>query len=453
MKRKLVTAAVAAALTTPVWADPPPRTDLPSVFCLRITDMERVAGDAENDRFRIELEILNWTNTAASGFSVAANIGTSAGVSIVGAGIDRNGRGGTVDQAFDDIPAPEGPGGVPAPPGSTENPPFMSGMGNVDNPNPWRVLQQDVNTAVWTDPDLLFGNACDSFFHVPSYVGEDPTCGSENALQNIDLNNLFAKGPAGAAVARLSPLAGPPLDPDDPPEGTVLGTDATGDSSVDGGEGVDLGVDGLLGFEEPVQGDVENALDGLVLEVDGFKEGDVLSLNWNLLGFFDDGNGGGFDAVGPSAIGACDQAAVTTDCFYALGTANFGGNPYGFGMLNLTLAAPGTPPVGPVFEGNTGFNQNPVLFYTSEDENGNPVSVASIPNPVEVFGEVGAGQFGQFRGDGDIFDQTSNPNANFVDPLGPQAVPAPATLLMLGSGLVGAFTLGGWRRRRTPRWS
>jgi len=426
-KRKLLTAAVAAALAGPAWADPPPRTDLPNVFCLRITDIERVAGD--DDRFLFELEILNWTGQPASGFSVATNVGTSAGVTIVGAGVDSNGRGGAIDDTFGDIPVP---GEAPPDPNPTESTPFMSGMGNVDTPNPWTVLQQDGSSAVWTDPDLNFD-------------GYGGIFGSENELDSIDL--LFGKGTPPR-------LLDTPLPDNDP---NVTQTDNTGDTSIDGGDGVDLGDGSGYG------GDVENALDGLVLDVDGFGEGDVLSLNWNLLAadFFDGGEGGGdvglasVDGGASTCVADPDNPTITTDCFRPIGTSS-GGNVFGFGMLNLTRA-PTVDGFGPpVFENNVGFNQNPVLFFekggTSVEKD--RTSVASIPNPTQFGGEIGAGQFGQFTPGSDLFNQSGDPNATFVA-LQSTAVPEPGTgSMLLAAGVLGAaFSLGSWRRRRTPRWA
>lgn len=409
-KRKLLTAAVAAALTGPSWADPPPNTDLPNVFCLRITDIERYEDDAEGDRFLFELEILNWTSAPASGFSVATNVGTSAGVTIVGAGVDENGRGGGIDTDFDDIPVP---GETPPSPNPTEDPPFMSGMGNTGTPNPWTVLQQDGSTAVWTDPDLNFRKG--GIF------------GSVNQLEFIDL--LFGAPP-------------PRLQPQDA-AGNVTGTDSTGDTSIDGGDGVDV--------SDGYGGTIENALDGLVLDVDGFGEGDVLSLNWNLLAadFFDGGEGdinlASVDGGGSTCVADPSDPTITPDCFRPIGTA-FGGNPFGFGMLNLTRA-PTVDGFGPpVFENNVGFNQNPVLFFEKDG-----TSVASIPNPTEFGGEIGAGQFGAFTQGADLFDQTGNPNATFVSLT---AVPEPGTGMLLAAGAIGAaFSIGSWRRRRTPRWA
>jgi len=405
-KRKLLTAAVAAALAGPAWADPPPRTDLPNVFCLRITDIERYEGDAEGDRFLFELEILNWTQDPASGFSVATNVGTSAGVTIVGAGVDSNGRGGAIDTDFDDIPVP---GETPPDPNPTEDPPFMSGMGNVNTPNPWTVLQQDGSSAVWTDPELLFNKGS----------------GSVNQLEYIDL--LFGPTP-------------PRLQSQDA-AGNVTGTDSTGDTSIDGGAGVDV--------SDGYGGTIENALDGLVLDVDGFGEGDVLSLNWNLLAadFFDGGEGGDFNLTLDGGGASTCVADITTDCFRPIGTSS-GGNVFGFGMLNLTRA-PTVDGFGPpVFENNVGFNQNPVLFFEKGER-----SVASIPNPTEFGGEIGAGQFGQFTTGSDLFGQSGDPDL-FVA-LQSTAVPEPGTgTLLLAAGVLGAgFSLGSWRRRRTPRWA
>lgn len=83
----------------PVKADPAPSPpfDVPSVFCLRITDIVAVPGDPGNDRFRFEFEVLNWANTEAFGLLLFQNVGAGAVTggtppTITGALVDTNGR-------------------------------------------------------------------------------------------------------------------------------------------------------------------------------------------------------------------------------------------------------------------------------------------------------------------------------------------------------------------------
>ena len=44
-RQLLALSIITVALCSSVHADPPANTDLPTVFCFRVTDMERVAGD------------------------------------------------------------------------------------------------------------------------------------------------------------------------------------------------------------------------------------------------------------------------------------------------------------------------------------------------------------------------------------------------------------------------
>ncbi len=91
---------VALALIIPgrTLADPIPDPSAIPVFCFRITDIVRVAGDPGNDSFRIEFEVLNWSHDSAFGVYIALNEGTGVGTVIdshpffVGAEIDSDGR-------------------------------------------------------------------------------------------------------------------------------------------------------------------------------------------------------------------------------------------------------------------------------------------------------------------------------------------------------------------------
>ncbi|ALF55153.1 hypothetical protein ACX27_23735 [Nostoc piscinale CENA21] len=119
----ICTVILAGAASAPALADPVPDPvfpDLPTVFCFRFTDSQLVPGDAGNDRIEFEFEVLNWTNTKASGVDIALNQGNGFGSVreakpfFAGAGIDPNGR-----------PIGAGDDGLPP--------------GNLNITNDWRV--------------------------------------------------------------------------------------------------------------------------------------------------------------------------------------------------------------------------------------------------------------------------------------------------------------------------
>lgn len=85
--------------TMPALADPPPpppsNTILPDVFCFRFTDVKAVEDDPEQDRFIFSFEVLNWTDTPASGVRFAMSTGgfdAGKDLGVTGAQVDSNGR-------------------------------------------------------------------------------------------------------------------------------------------------------------------------------------------------------------------------------------------------------------------------------------------------------------------------------------------------------------------------
>ena len=165
MKKRVLAGAVATALAGPAYADPPPNLDLPTVFCFRVTDIERVVDSqgtvVDDSSFYVTFEVLNWTNRPATGvkLDLASDTGggTSPGVSIGDAFIDVNGRGGTTGTSAADPAYGEIGGGGPGTASSMDtkniNPadamPFHDGRGTINHPNDWRTLSQSSTSAFW----------------------------------------------------------------------------------------------------------------------------------------------------------------------------------------------------------------------------------------------------------------------------------------------------------------
>ena len=150
-----------------------------------------------------------------------------------------------------------------------------------------------------------------------------------------------------------------------------------------------------------------------MVQVDGLDAGDTVSFNWFLLGF----------EVPSLEIAAIDPFLTP------IGTANNFGNQFGFGTFSLARVdgANGENLPGPLFVGNTGFNQNAFSFFDGVYQF----------NP-EFAAEFGAGITAGFADpDDDIFDA----GTSLV------AVPEPGTsAAFISLTLVGCLAL--LRRRR-----
>ena len=296
---------VAVVMSSTVLADPvniPPQPDpIPKVFCIRITDVERVAivdGTPDND-FAFEFEILNWTGTAASGFNVASTVGSTSVIgtnpTIFGVGVDQDGRGGPLGGA--DIDATGA--GLTIGAGIFDPVPIQSGRGEGATPllNDWTPAAFNATSARWGE----------NVFGQPAGTPMPP-------------QDLIAAGAVGGQIPNdLIPSQTPPFTPGD--------VDFIGDSAVDGGPATTV-------MDDPVPDGTANVLDGLTVTVQDWDVGERLSLNWFLV----------------NAAGA------------AIGTSGFG-NQFGFGTLNLVRMPVGGILPGPVFQGNAGFNQGPDTFF------------------------------------------------------------------------------------------
>jgi len=438
IRRNSLSIAIASVLASgSALADPPvSNPDIPPVFCFRITDIERPTDAYDNgnpvtgtlvddDRFLVEFEVLNWTGSPATGLNMSLNAGSSDGVTLAGAGIDRDGRGGSVgdasDPRFGEIDyVRDGTAG-----GTADATPHQSGRGNSGFDNDWQVTARDTTSALF-DAQVSF---VDDFDGYGGYGGGFAEVDGTPITNEDLISQVFGFG------------------------GRVpgLGTDETGDTAIDGGPGVDDADADVSGFgdnldqtqagnlptafvsgESPLLGE-GNVLDGFVLEVDGLGVGDTLSLNWFLLGtagVFGDGDQLAVTGVDGYGGGAVDCDANPLDCFFPLGTAGFG-NEFGFGTFTLGNLGEGGDLPGPLFQGNSGLNQNPVTFF---DE------VWDLPNPTDFGAEFGVGQTAAFVDDDDnIFGAQVNTQS--------AAVPEPTTLALAG---LGGLALGLRRRRRSP---
>jgi hypothetical protein len=336
------------------------------LFCFRFTDMERIPGDLEGDAFRLEFEVLNWTNRGAEALQLGANVGTmgagDAAPMISGAGIDPDGRGGPLGGS--DI------GGGAFDPTAIHH---GRGRGDITSAlNDWSLTSISATSVQWDVVDFAGGS--------PALDGAP-----------IPARNLLG---SGAAAVSLVP---------------GFGTDALGDSAVDGGP-LPYAPPSPGGGPDPAAGG--NVLDGFVLDVDDWDVGEVFSLNWFLAARF----------LGSSGF---------EPLLVPIGTSA-GGNDFGFGTINLVRLdpTPGLPPAslpGPVLIGNTGFNQSLGSFYDT---------VYEIPNPAEFAAEFGAGITAPFLNPGDNV---------FNVPVNTDVVPEPGTVILLGMGISGGLRI---RRKR-----
>jgi hypothetical protein len=354
--------------------EPPLPPGFPATpFSIRVTDMERIASDSEQDAFRVELEVLNWTSRYAAGLRMSANVGTSAvdGTApfMVGASIDADGRGGA-------------PGGADIGTGVFDPVAIHSGHGRGDVPgmrNDWIVASKGPTSVEWRNFEGTV---------------ENPT----NVAPGINGKWISY---SGGGSPYLDAVPG-------------FGVDALGDSAMDGGPAPYSPPS--PGGGEPDQDWERNSVDGFVLDIDDWDQGEVFSMNWFLAGL-------------------CCGSGGYPDQYYAIGSHNQG-DPFGFGVMNLvrlepTIGAPAGVLPGPVFIGNEGFDQSGISFYDT---------VYEVPNPAEFAAEFGGGITAHFLNQADnVFGAAINTHL---------IVPEPGATLLVGIGLVG-LAVGGTRRRES----
>ena len=246
----------------------PPPLPFPQVFCFRITDIERVPGDVEADAFIFEFEALNWTATAAGGLSLAATIGTTNvdgfNPTIVGNGIDPDGRGGPV-------------GGSDIGPGVFDALPIQSGRGRGDTGgllNDWTAVGTTATTASWSG---AAGTAIPS----QDLLGVANGGGDARSLVPGAITTLDSSTAIDGGIPNISGT----YSPDDAPP-------FAGPPAVDGSG---------------------NVLDGFTMTIDDFDVGETISMNWFLLdgaqqpiGVAGQGNAFGFGLINlqRAALGA-----------------------------------------------------------------------------------------------------------------------------------------------------
>ena len=285
-------------------------------FSMRITDMERIPGDAEGNAFRISIEVLNWSNENASSLMMAANVGTSTIVGgaphIVAASVDADGRGGPT-------------GGNDIGTGVSDPVAMHYGYGRSDamhRSNTWTVNDERPTFVHWSGYNTNIVNSWPTGF----------------SLADRDLLTNFS-GPTPLLVAGY-------------------GLDALGDTALDGGPRP-------YTPDNPHGGYPINSADGLVLDIDDWDEGEVFSANWLLAAI-------GYHSASYHPIDNPLHPIGTADSGNPFG---FGVMSLVRVAESIGAAADNLP--GPVFAGNVGFDQSVFSFFGNIYEIPNPAEFAA----------------------------------------------------------------------------
>jgi len=389
---------------------PPPNaptgTIMPKVFCIKITDIRADKDDVENNKFTFEFEVLNWSRTPATDVHIALAMPDTSGVRFVADtgtvhdnklpsdgdisdGVDEDGRplytavdGNGVPIANEDTDGdglldggedidPDDGGGVPIEPDGRLTNDLIPGNANIQNEF-FRTEFSDT-MIVWDIDE--FGSASSitndyqaysiiDYFLPPAYAGVPsgprPPCQECSGIDFIDLLGAAQGATAAEATQSVNDWLLSFLPP-----GTTI--DAQGNVSP----------------LEAIDDSVHNVRDGFVFTVDDFDDGDTFQINWFLT---NNGN--------------------------TIGTSS-GGNDFGFGVINFARADGGNLP-GPIFQGNSGFQQSQLVFFDS---------VFVVPDPAGMAMEPGAGLTAQFVESSDnIFGAPTNA--------------VPIIMMMVGGGLM-----------------
>jgi len=358
-----------AAASLPVFADPipipPPEADpnivLPKVFCFRITDIRADKTDLEGDKFTFEFEVLNWSDQFATDVHISLAEPDTSGVRFTAAGVDTDGR-----------------------------PLILEGIGNEDtNGNGILDPGEDINGDGRLTDDPIPGNFnIANEFAVNTQTDTNIVWETEVELIPLDFEmpSIIPLAHAGNGFGGIFAI--------DLIGQTGFGQDAV-NNALPGELGVDYIIDEFGNVSPPEAIDNGfNVMDGFTFTVDDFDDGDSFQLNW-------------FLTFAGSPIGT-----------------TLGGNAYGFGVFNIARADLGPLP-GPIYVGNTGFQQSPLEFFDS---------VFIVPDPAGVAAEFGAGLTAPFLNPADnIFN--APPNAQLIlsppTPIGGTMVPIDTTTLLL----------------------
>ncbi len=354
----------------PIFADPPPLSPdpditLPKVFCFRITDIRADKSDAENNKFTIEFEVLNWSNRVAHDVHISLAELNDGQVMFVDGGVDADGR----PLIPEDLVAPAGV--------------------NAEDMEDTIIVNQMLDLGEDIDPDDAYTTYNNGL--PDSRLTNDPLDGmnipnefkvavstATNIVWEVDDTDFFPLSIPFLQSAYAGVASGG-IQPKDLLGATASGQDAVNNlipGVIEGTTTVDM-----MGNVGPVQAidDGNNARDGFTFTVDGFDSGETFSVNWFLTQTDFEG---GSSPIGSSAFG----------------------NDFGFGVINFARADDGNFP-GPVFVGNTGFKQTPLEFFGGVQE---------VPDPAEIAVEFGAGITVAFADSGDNIG--GPPNANPIIP-------------------------------------
>ena len=302
-----------AAKAAPTVSLPTPFPEVP--FSIRVTDIERIPGDAEGDAFRVEFELLNWTSYYTDVLTIGTNIGTTAldgsAPRIVGASIDPDGRGGSS-------------GGNDIGPGSFDPVAIHNGRGRGDLEsleNNWHVKSLSSTFVQWDDFD-----------------------GNHFTGTTIPYRDI------------MRPFNGASLVPG-------FGVDALGDSAIDGGPRPYLPA--TPGGGRPNPDGSGNVLDGFVVDIDDWDVDETFSVNWFLAGYR--GQSGGI----------CDLMICVSPAGTAARGNAFGFGVMNLVRVDPSIGSPAGTLAGAVFVGNTGFDQSNFSFYDTVYEIPNPAEFAA----------------------------------------------------------------------------
>ena len=280
-------------------ADPPAPSIFPGLPVIRVTDIGAVNG--QPNRFRIMFEVINWTNQDAYGLSVSLNVATTFLPTAAGA---------TPKVKF--VNAMAAKTGRPLAPVDVTG----DGLINLSLPasNPQSDLEDVNSNGILNPGEDKNGNG---------RLDNDPIPGNVMPIQGNDWSV------AGVTETNARWTAGTPL----PKRDLLAATTRASICSLIPGCALTAGQPKIANAETVDDG--PNVLDGFVLEVSDWEEGETLSFNWFLMGpTLPIGNGSG-------------------------------GSPYAFGVLSLIRLPYGylAPYPDVWYAGTKGFEQSTTLFF------------------------------------------------------------------------------------------